>query len=102
LEQSLDTSSSDDDKKTDKKTVYNRLLIAYLTCTILKNFVMGTILFVSLFRFYRGLRKINLEFNIHKGNLVLNILAFGLPIIAGFSYGIFLIIDDHEVSIFAS
>ena len=63
---------------------------------------MGTILFVSLFRFYRSLRKINLEFNIHKGNLVLNILAFGLPIIAGFSYGIFLLIDDHEVSIFAS
>ena len=73
--------------------VFNRLLISYMVCTTLKNFAISTILFISLFRFYRGLRKINMSFNIDKCNLSLNILAFGLPIISGISYCIFLIVD---------
>ena len=42
--------------------VINWYLTCFLLVNIAKNIVMSVILFISLYRFYDGLRKINLEF----------------------------------------
>jgi hypothetical protein len=81
--------------------VYNRVLTAFLVCSILKNILMSTILFFSLYRFYTGLRKINLRFEIDKCTLTIHIVAFGMPTIAGFLY-VFFIFKFNQVSLFTS
>ena len=51
---------------------------------------MSVILFFSLYKFYKGLKRIGLKFSNKSCNLAMHIAAFGLPIIAGFVYIIFI------------
>ena len=87
--------------KCEKLTTLNRILTSFLCVGIVKNTCMSTILFVSLYKFYAGLKKIGLDFKLEKCNLALHIGAFGIPIIAGLVY-IICIIEFNQVALFTS
>ena len=70
--------------------VYNYILTIYLLLIICKNIAMSLILFLSLYRFYKGLKRIGLKFSNKNCNLAMHITAFGLPVIAGFVYIFFI------------
>ena len=62
---------------------------------------MSTILFVSLYKFYVGLKTIGLPFKVGKCNLCTHIGAFGLPLVASLIYSI-CIIEFNQVAVFTS
>lgn len=70
----------------------NWILTIYLLLTIAKNVFISSLLFYSLYRFYSGLRQINLQFEIEKTILAIHIAAFGTPIISGFGFVICIIV----------
>ena len=71
----------------------------YILIIIAKNIAMSLILFLSLYRFYKGLKRIGLKFSNKSCNLAMHITAFGLPIIAGFVY-IFFIFHFNQLALF--
>ena len=67
-------------------TVLNWILTLYLLISITKNIAMSLILFLSLWKFYKGLLKIGLKFRIERCILAAHIIAFSLPIMSGLVY----------------
>ena len=82
-------------------TAINWTITIFLVITIFKNVIMSSIMFLSLYRFYRGLRTINIDFNIDKCVLTMHIIAFGLPILSGIAW-LILFAFLNQVAIFAS
>ena len=82
-------------------TVLNWLLTSYLFITIGKNILMSLILFISLWKFYKGLVKIGLKFRIERCILAVHIIAFTLPIMSGLVY-IACILAFNQIAIFTS
>lgn len=72
-----------------------------MIAAILKNIFISCILFVSLYQFYSGLKKIGLQFKVGKCNLALHIFAFGMPVISGLIF-LICIITFNQSSIFYS